>query len=769
MKKKSTAQFAFATLRIVLASLVFFAGVYVALFARPDPQASMNERKRDVSQRIHRANTTSLAPSPGVYEAWVGRYNGPGNNYDLARALAVDGSGNVYVGGPSWGGATAADYATIKYNSAGNEEWVARYNGPGNRDDYLSALAVDALSNVYVTGFSSVDNSHLNCTTIKYNSSGQEQWVAQYAGPGAVAAGDAIAVDGSGNVYVAAEASIPNDANTRFSVTIKYNASGQQQWAAEYDGGMNSNYPAAIALDSTSNAYAAGGIRSCPASKDLVLKYDSAGQEQWVGRYQGPGSGGDSANAIAVDGSGDVYVTGDSWTSGVSSSTIKYNSAGQLQWVARHDQADFGARALAVDSFSNVYVTGQIQDPNAPAHYGTIKYNSAGQQQWVRRYEGLSPHGYDRAAAIAVDGASNVYVTGRSSGAGIIGYPDYATIKYSSAGVLQWLARYNGPGESDDEAVAIAVDEAGYVYITGTSDGDFVTIKYGEGASPTPTVTTTPTPTPTPTATPFPTPGTPTPTVPSPPNTPTPTPTATPTPFQTCCQHLTITGTGTIMPGRLDIGNHCDNCLTVITFPFPVQFYGSTINEAYVNSNGSLQFTSDRAQFGNSCPLPSYCFDAAILVYQDDLRTDGLGDGVFTSISGSAPNRVFNIEWRTSYFGRTGNAKFELRFYENQTFFEMIYGDSDENGASAASGVQQSTLSGPCDSTTFSCQTPTLTNGLKVTYQPWPCHSPTPIPTATVSVTVTPTPPGTPTPTPTPCTGRCNPTPRPRPTSRPRP
>jgi beta-propeller repeat-containing protein len=761
MKNKPTARSAFAKVGILLSLLVFFAGVYVALVAGPNPQALLHESAR---------NPFSGAPAGGVYEAWVARYNGPASAYDIARAIGVDSSGDVYVGGDSWGVGTSEDYTIIKYSSTGGQEWVARYNGPANRDDALLAMAVDGSGNVYATGYSVVNNNfQLECVTIKYNSDGQEQWVAHYSGLGAVAAGDAVTVDSSGNVYVAVDASLPNDANNRFCITIKYNASGEQQWIAQYDGGMNSNYPAAIAVDATTNVYVTGSIRPCEQN-DLTLKYNSAGQEQWVTRYVGPGSGGDSANAIAVDALGNVYVTGDSWTSGVSSSTIKYNSAGQLQWVARHSQATFGAQALAIDRFSNVYVTGQLQDPDAPAHYGTIKYNSAGQEQWARRYQGFSSLGYDRAAAIAVDDAGNAYITGRSSGAGIVGYPDYATIKYDSAGLTQWVARYNGPGDSDDEAVAIAVDKLGNVYVTGTSNGDFVTIKYGQGASPTPTVTTTPSPTPTatPTLTPTPstTPGTPTPTVgecsPSPCFTPTPTPT--PSPVQTCCQHIPSPSTGTIVPGTVDIGNHCDNCLTLITFPFPVQFYGSTITEGYVNSNGSLQFTADRARFRTSCPLPDYCMGPAILVYQDDLRTDGPGNGVFTSVSGIAPNRVFHIEWRTSYFGRTGTANFELRFYENQASFDMVYGANTEHGASAESGVQLNTLAGPCNSTTYSCHNPTLTNGLKVTYQPWPCGVPTPSVTPTVTAT-----PVSPTPKPTPCGGRCSPTPRQRPTPAPRP
>jgi Beta-propeller repeat len=392
-------------------------------------------------------------------------------------------------------------------------------------------MAVDGSGNVYVTGFSVVDvNSHYDCVTIKYNSAGQQQWVARYTAPSGYAAGLAIALDGSGNVYVAADAAIPNDPNTRFCVTIKYNAAGDEQWVAVYDGGMNNNGPAAIAVDGATNVYVTGNIQSCPAFDYLTLKYDSAGQERWVARYQGPGTGGDSANAIAVDDSGNVYVTGVSYTSGISSSTIKYNSAGQQQWVARYDQGDYAAHALTINSFSNVYVTGGIAAPNGDSDYGTIKYNSARQQQWLALYDGPSANSYDSANAIAVDGAGNVYVTGRSAGPGIYGYPDYATVKYDSAGQQQWVARYNGPGDTDDQAVAIAVDTLGNVYVTGTSNGDFVTIKYGQGASPTPTVTptATSTPTPTPSATPTAT------------ATPTPTPAATPTPPQCFGQLITI-------------------------------------------------------------------------------------------------------------------------------------------------------------------------------------------------------------------------------------
>jgi len=87
-----------------------------------------------------------------VTQEWVARYNGPGNSNDNAWSLAVDGSGNVYVTGSSDVSGTGRDYATVKYNSSGVQQWVARYNGPGNSSDNARSLAVDGSGSVYVTG-----------------------------------------------------------------------------------------------------------------------------------------------------------------------------------------------------------------------------------------------------------------------------------------------------------------------------------------------------------------------------------------------------------------------------------------------------------------------------------------------------------------------------------------------------------------------------------------------------------------------------------------
>ena len=526
MKRKSPFLSGFSNPRI----LFWQVALVLSLFGVANPQAFTREGARHPDAQDRHPHRVPLASPGGGQEAWVARYNGPGNDVDEVEDIDVDDAGNVYLTGYSAGSDGVLDYGTVKYDSAGQQQWVARYNGPGNYHDIAIAIAVDNSGNVYVTGESVGSGSGFDYATIKYNSAGQQQWVARYNGPGND--GDeaaAIAVDDAGNVYVTGN-SIGSGTGVDYA-TIKYNSLGQEQWVARYNGPGNGNdYPMAIDLDASGNVYVTGHSFGSGSGYDYAtIKYNSAGQQQWVASYNGPGNGVDEAADIAVAASGNVYVTGGSMGSdtSVDCATIKYNSAGQEQWVARYNGpanlADF-AEALALDDLENVYVTG-TSTPEAGRHeYVTIRYNPAGQEQWVARYSGTGA-GDNGADEIALDGSGNVYVTGASFGFGS-GY-DYATVKYNSIGQEQWAARYNGPASGDDFATGIAVDSSNNVYVTGRSTGlgtgfDYATVKYEQGATPTPTptATLTPTPTPTPAATPTATPSA----------TPTPTPRVTPRP-----------------------------------------------------------------------------------------------------------------------------------------------------------------------------------------------------------------------------------------------
>ncbi len=365
-----------------------------------------------------------------VDTAWVRRYNGPGNGDDVAYTLAVDDNGNVYVTGLSYNDSLNLDYATIKYVPNGDALWVRRYNGEGNGNDVAYAIAIDNSGNVYVTGSSGGDYG-----TIKYSSFGDTLWVRLYNGPGN--GNDiawALAVDDSGNVYVTGTSA---DSDNLFDyVTIKYNSSGDTLWLRRYDGLKDERDAYALKVDNFGNVYVTGTAdyycswEGDPCYGDYAtIKYAPNGDTLWIRRYNGLEGrvSFDVATALAVDDSGNVYVTGYSYGSGTSYdyATIKYTSSGDTLWVRRYNGPEnYGdvAYALAADDSGNVYVAGF-----SGRDYATVKYSSTGDILWVRRYNGPG-NSEDEAFALAVDDSGNVYVTGRSTGSGTI--RDYATIKY---------------------------------------------------------------------------------------------------------------------------------------------------------------------------------------------------------------------------------------------------------------------------------------------------------------------------------------------------
>jgi len=433
-----------------------------------------------------------------ISQEWAVRYNAGG--VDNARALIVDASGNVYITGESaTGGLGTEDYCTIKYNSAGTQVWVKRYNGTGNDRDYAYAIATDALGNVYVTGGSVGSTTGFDYLTIKYNSAGDTVWTRRFNRGGARAdIAYAIAVDASGNVYVTGESQGTTSPHGIFEdyVTVKYSPTGVELWAAAYNGPA-SDYDGAtgIAVDAYGNVYVTGtsdggsGGSGMPYMDYATIKYNSSGILQWVHRYNNSAANGnDYASALRIDTAGNVYVTGKSMGVGTNYdyATLKINSSGTLVWLQRYNGVGSGvdeAKSLAVNRAGEVFVTGKsYSGASADNDYVTIKYSAVGHETWVQAYNGPAS-GSDGANALRIDSASNVYVTGYSTGSGT-GF-DYATIKYNSAGAAEWVVRYNNNGAagSSDAASAIYADDAGYVYVTGMSALDFATVKY----SPTPT------------------------------------------------------------------------------------------------------------------------------------------------------------------------------------------------------------------------------------------------------------------------------------------
>ncbi len=151
-------------------------------------------------------------------------------------------------------------------------------------------------------------------------------------------------------------------------------------------------------------------------------------------------------------------------------------------------------------------------------------------------------------------------------------------------------------------------------------------------------------------------------------------------------------------PAVTDSGNHCDDCATGLSLPqgFAFSFYGQPVTALSATSNGQLSFGGPPDAGFAEAALPDPRAHDAIFVHWGDLTTagtqpDGTPCGIFTSVSGSAPTRVFNVEWRAMYIDNGGPVDIEARLFEGSSRFDLVYNQIDEQGGGATVGVQQGT------------------------------------------------------------------------------
>ena len=452
----------------------------------------------------------SIVSGP-VTEAWAVHYSSTGvSTSDRAVAVAVDGEGNVIITGNVYRSPGRFnpnfDIVTIKYSPSGQPIWTTRHQSSGNYDERATKLVVDAAGNVFVTGSYASMSSGDGYLTLKYDAStGQPLWVVRYP-RGAPAD---LALDAVGNVFVTGSYYSGAIENTNFA-TVKYDGTtGQQLWERHYNGPESKGDNAvALAVDGSNNVVVTGSARTESGQSDyMTLKYDGAtGQQLWATSYNSPANKQYQPVALALDALGDVFVTGITAVDQSSDIvTVKYEAAtGRQQWAVRYDgpaQRSDQATALAVDGAGNVVVAGFSNDvlqrfgQNTSSHsYATVlKYTTNGEPLWVGRYarynSSSTMHFADRAEAMTLDAAGNVYIVGTSVTNFETYSTDYRTVKFdATTGEPLWNASYDGPSPSlyaDEAANSIAVDRAGNVLVVGSTltpnqGYDITTVKYAQ-------------------------------------------------------------------------------------------------------------------------------------------------------------------------------------------------------------------------------------------------------------------------------------------------
>ncbi|HRA99190.1 MAG TPA: SBBP repeat-containing protein [Ignavibacteria bacterium] len=427
-----------------------------------------------------------------VNEQWLHRYTGPESSTDTPSDIIIDSNGDFYMTGKSILSGTFSDIITVKFTADGTRQWISKFNGAANHNDVGNSITKDNSGNIYITGNSRITGGQADVITVKYNSTGVEQWTKSYNGTGNFDDnGIEILYDG-GNYIYAAGYSFGTGTGYDF-ILLKYDLSGSFIWGKRWNGVSNSDdYLKKAAISADGNIILSGYSYKVGESNNYtVLKYDPSGNLIWERFYNGPSSAEDELSDMVLDNSNNIFVCGRSVGGiggGYDYAMVKYNSAGTQQFVSRYNGTslnDDAATGIALDPSGNIYVTGYSHVNSSFYDFATVKYNSSGTQQWAKTFNG-SENYFDKAVGIKADANGNIGVTGNSIRQ-TDGTSDVVTIKYNTSGDVIWNKQYNGPGDLDDIPIGIELDNSGNFYVTAQSysyffglcgTSDYLSIKY---------------------------------------------------------------------------------------------------------------------------------------------------------------------------------------------------------------------------------------------------------------------------------------------------
>ncbi len=404
-------------------------------------------------------------------QAWIGRYNGPGNFDDGPFLLALDVAGNSVVSGYSFDAHNNYDFATIKYADNGTALWTNRYDGPAHRNDFATSLATDGAGNVYVAGNSQADGAIQDAVVIKYVVDGAPLWTNRFNYAGTNYNGvQNLAVDASGNVFLLV-ATVYADAGF---ITLKYDTFGNAVWTNRYNPRADgSEFPAALAIDDAGNVFVTGNSDGDGTGTDfLTLKYSGDGAALWTNRYHRTFS--DYARTITADKAGNVLVSGEvsGTITNVNYATIKYSGDGTPLWtniLAGPNYSGGAVPMVRADLAGNVFITGGAPGASGlQADVTTVKLTDAGLTLWTNHFSDLNNTGRGSLVGSTCDHAGHLYFVGQAAPPGGKD-SDFLAVKFGSDGTTLWTNRLDGPGQGSDYGQAIAVNDAGDVFVTGFS------------------------------------------------------------------------------------------------------------------------------------------------------------------------------------------------------------------------------------------------------------------------------------------------------------
>ena len=383
----------------------------------------------------------------------------------------VDSNGNITVAGYfqgniDFGGGTVSslggqDIFIVKYSATGAYLWSKIMGSVA--DDYANELCVDRSGNIIVTGsfnysvdfgggtLTSASPGFSDIFLVKYSAAGAHQWSKRF-GESGNDTGYGVTADAVGNVVVTGSFAggadfgggrLTSNLNSNDIFVAKYSATGVHSWSRGY-GSTGDDHGNAVATDASGNVvvtgyfnntidFGGGPLTSAGMKEIFLLALNSSGQPVWSRRFGGVSI--DVANAVAIDGGGNIVITGffygtvDFGGGPLTSSSAakvflaKYNSQGSHSWSKVFSGSVVGDNAiplgLALDGNANILITGYFQ---GSANFGgqtftsgasqdvfAAKYTAAGSHSWSQRFGGL---GLDQGTAIGADAGNNMILSG---------------------------------------------------------------------------------------------------------------------------------------------------------------------------------------------------------------------------------------------------------------------------------------------------------------------------------------------------------------------
>lgn len=380
---------------------------------------------------------------PKGRQLWSRRYNGPSNDVDRARAVAVDPQGHIIVAGDSDKGTgitpgrlAGLDIALVKYDSRGRELWICRYNSPTDGEDRPMAMAIDRTGASIVVGtcaapYRQRDGKQIVFsvfTVLKISSAGKVAWSRQIVSPeGGYAVPTAVVTDQFDNIYATGIIDSPPRGLVRDSdiITIKYSPNGAKLWERRY-ATRGRDRSRGIGMDRDGNVYVGGDGRSPSAGKTredfIVLKYSPRGALQWVTTFDGGSRSREEVSDFAVDDAGNSWLGGKTINLGEESATYLvagFDRAGKRRWVDMPDVI-IGGMSSWESRIQPIGGGGAVVGLSARAadHTGdiwTVKYDRNGRAVWQAEGDNaiLKKRGEpDDIRGIVRDNRGNILVAG---------------------------------------------------------------------------------------------------------------------------------------------------------------------------------------------------------------------------------------------------------------------------------------------------------------------------------------------------------------------